>query len=87
MKRFAYMSLRILGVVMFVGGILLFLLFRYNEWEARIEHLYSEMSMWQTLSYISIGVFLNSLPVFGFSFIVEAACKYIDKCNEEEAEE
>lgn len=78
------MSLRILSVIMFIGGIFLCLLFKYNEWVAKIDHMTSDETMWKMLFFVSIGIVINSIPAYGFSFIIEAACKYLE--NEKEAE-
>lgn len=85
MRRLAYLSLRVLSLLMLVGGIILFFIFHYNEWSAKIEHT-SDAAMWGMLSFVAIGVAINSIPIFGLSFVVEAACRYIERCNAEDDE-
>ncbi len=84
MRKFAYLSLRILSLIMFVGGIILCILFHHNEWVAQIDHMASDASLWRMLFYVALGVTINSIPIYGFSFIVEAACKYLEKKDLEE---
>lgn len=83
MKKFAYLSVRVLSVLMFIGGIVLCFLFSLNEWSAKIDHLYSDAVMWKYLFYGAICMTINSIPVLGFSYIIEAACKYLNSCKKE----
>ena len=94
MKKYAYLSIRYLSYLMFFGGIFLCFLFNYNEWVAKIDRMMADAAMWRMLFYVAIGLVVNSIPMYGFSFIVEAACKYLynleqkdDYDRKEEAED
>lgn len=85
MRKFAYLSLRVFAFIMLFGGVFLFFLFRYNVWVANIDHATSDAAMWNMLSYIALGVTINSIIVFALSYVVEAACKYLE--SKEDIEE
>lgn len=88
MKKIICVAIQVLAVVMFIGGIIMCFIAKRQAWDAEIESYYtrnaSAVSMWNEIFILSVISVINSVFVYGFSYIVEAACLYIEKCKAEE---
>ena len=90
MKRFVCNCMRVLAAIMFVGGIIMCFFSKYQAWNAGIGYLTrdaSAVAMWNIIFFQSIVTAISSVFVYGLSYVVEAACIYIEKQQEEDAEE
>lgn len=87
MKKVIVKAIQILALLMLIGGVFMFFVCRYEAWDSEIRSYYSKDSssvvMWQLLSVQCILTAISSIFVFGFSYIVEAACLYIEKVKQE----
>ena len=90
MRKYVPKILQAFALIMFVGGIALFIFCNTEAWEAGFGY-YSRnrevVAFWKFLSYQCIGMAISSIFVVGFSYIVQAACLYIEKREQEECEE
>lgn len=85
MRKYVPKILQALALIMFVGGILLFVFCNAEAWEAGIGYYSRDREavvFWKFLSYQCIGMAISSIFVVGLSYIVQAACLYIEKCEE-----
>lgn len=90
MRKYVPKILQALALIMFVGGILLFAVCNAEAWEAGIGYYTRDREavvFWKFLSYQCIGMAISSIFVVGLSYIVQAACLYIEKREQEECEE
>ena len=84
--------IRFIAAVMLVGGFVMILVSRYQSWSAGIDSRWDSSAvmaklLWDFGFVQSIVTVISSVFVFGFSYIVEAAMLYIEKCNLQEIEE
>lgn len=89
MKRFVYTCMRVLAALMFVGGIIMCFVSKYQAWNAGLGYFTrdaSAVAMWNIIFFQSIVTAISSVFVYGMSYIVEAACMYIEKQQEKDAE-
>lgn len=90
MKKFVYTCMRVLAAIMFIGGIIMCFVSKYQAWDAGIGYYTrdsSAVAMWNIIFFQSIITAISSVFVYGLSYVVEAACIYIDKQQEDDAEE
>lgn len=60
---------------------------KHQAWEAGIGYYTRDsaaVAMWNVIFVQSIITAISSVFVCGFSYIVEAACKYLTRCEQEE---
>ena len=82
MEKFIVIAIRFIAGVLFFGGIVLFFVCRHLAWDAGIGYITRDpaaVSMWNFLSIQCIVSAISSVFVFGFSYIVQAACIYVKK--------
>jgi len=87
MKKLPYLSLRVFALILFFGGIILAIYCSYSAWDFKIHHYHRDSVgefLWNAGTVASIAVSLSSIVVCGLSYVVEAACKYIERVDEEE---
>ena len=87
MRKSIFIIIRVFALIMLVGGIILFFVCKYKAWESGIGYLTrdtSEVAMWNILSIQCIITAISSVFVFGFSYIVEAAVRYLNRCDDED---
>lgn len=89
MKRFVICAIDTVASLLLVAGIISFLVC-ISEGNDAGKGYYTRDTTAQVFWYIgavqSFLFFLGSFLVFGFSYIVEAACKYLERCDAEEQE-
>ena len=84
MKNFIVNSIRNIAVFMFVMGvIMLFVCVMKGNDAGYYSRDTAEKTMWYFGIFPSVLSILNSFIVYGFSYVVDAACKYIEKREQE----
>lgn len=89
MKKKIHIIIQFIALAMLVGGIFMFIICKHQAWEAGIGYYTRDkeaVAMWNFLSIQCIVTAISSVFVLGFSYIVEAACKYLEKCETEESQ-
>lgn len=85
--KFVTVTIKVIAVLMFVIGLIMFFVSqdeaRYASYGFYGKHS-TDVLYWKFISVQSIVTAVSSVFVYGFSYIVEAACKYLKK---EEADE
>lgn len=79
--------IRVMASIMLVGGIIMCIVSKHQAWEAGIGYYTRDsaaVAMWNVVFVQSIITAISSAFVYGFSYIVEAACKYLTRCEQEE---
>ena len=86
MKNFIITAIKAIAFLMLVIGAIMFIVCLAKGDEAG-RGFYTRDVAAQTFWYIgtipSLTTIFSSFVVFGFSYIVEAACMYIDRCENE----
>lgn len=86
MRKYVPKILQALALIMFVGGIILFVVCQSQAWESGLGYYTRDREavvFWKFLSYQCIGMAISSIFVVGLSYIVQAACLYIEKREQE----
>lgn len=86
MRKYVPKILQALALIMFVGGIALFIFCNTKAWESGLGYYTRDREavvFWKFLSYQCIGMAISSIFVVGFSYIVQAACLYIEKSEDQ----
>lgn len=87
MKKFVINAIEFVAVFMFIVGVIMFFVC-IKQGDDAGRGYYSRDPVSETMWYIgaaqSFMTVLGSFLVFGFSYIVRAACKYLDRCEIEE---
>ena len=81
--------IRVIAALMLIGGLVMIVVCREQSWEASINSRWNDSAafakvLWDIGFSQSIVTAISSFFVFGFSYIVEAACIYIDRCNQQD---
>lgn len=85
-KHIVVRGIRIMAVFMLIGGIVLYIHSNHKAWDVGLflnRRDVQELAMWHQIEMLSVISILNSVFVYGASYIVEAACLYIEKRHEE----
>lgn len=86
MKNFIITAIKAVAFLMLVFGAIMFIVCIAKAEDAG-RGFYTRDAAAQTFWYIgaipSLTTVFSSFIVFGFSYIVEAACMYIDRCENE----
>lgn len=80
--------IRFIALAMLVGGVIMCFVSKHQAWEADIGYYSRDstaVAMWNVIFVQSIITAISSVFVCGFSYIVEAACKYLDRHEQEES--
>lgn len=87
MKSFIPNAIRVFAFLLFIVGIILLIvgIIKGNDagrgYYSRNE---TAMFIWYGVSLNAFVTVIASVFVYGFSYIVEASCKYLEKCEAEE---
>ena len=88
--KFVTVTIKVIAVLMFVIGVIMFFVAqdeaRYASYGFYGKHS-TDVLYWKFISVQSIVTAISSVFVYGFSYIVEAACKYLRKDENVEVEE
>ena len=82
--------IRVIAVAMIVISVIAFIVCMKAASDAGSGYYTRDKSaefLWNLGAIQCVGVFISSFFVYGFSYIVEAACKYLNKCEYEEYSE
>ena len=86
MKKFVIGAINTVAFLMLVLGVIMFFVCIVKGDEAG-RGVYTRDAAAQTMWYIgtipSIMFVFNSFLIYGFSYVVEAACKYLERCEED----
>jgi len=90
MRKNIHEIIQVIAFVMFIAGII-FSIVSIKECIYAGKGYYTRdpvgQMMWGNIAVQSVITTISSILVYGFSFIVQAACKYLDKCEEENTAE
>ena len=87
MKKFVIGAINVVACLMLILGAIMFFVCVAKGDEAGRGYFTRDpaaQTMWYIGTIPSIVTFLSSFIVFGFAYIVEAACKYLEKPDEQE---